>query len=276
MAETFVSIGEIPLEVDSSPTTLGVNEFGEARLFQLGTASTRNIGTADNEVPTNLAIANDYQEKLVNGTNIKTVNGFSLLGNGNVTISDTVGTVTSVGLTAPTGFSVVGSPITESGDIQLKFASGYSLTTATEKTLWNSAIQPTGSTITSVNIGSANITNAEISNLTRTVASHFVSGEELETSTTREVVGADGGIQVFSLDIDTTFTWNISSGTRITMIIRNNVVAVDFGDLVWMTAVPTLNEEHIIEILSVNGVLYAWDKGGRILPPPPEPEPDPV
>ena len=268
MAETFVSIGDIPLEVSNSPTTLGVNEFGEAKLYQLGTASTRNIGVADDEVPTNLSIANDYQEKLVNGTNIKTINGFSLLGNGNVTISDTVGTVTSVGLTVPTGFSVVGSPITTSGNIQLNFASGYSLATTAEKTLWNSAIQPTGSTITSVNIGTTNINNAEVVNLTRTVESYFVSGEELETSTTEEVVGADGGIQVFSLDIDTTFTWNIVSGTRITMIIQNNGFTVDFGELVWMTAVPTLNEEHIIEILSVNGVLYAWDKGGRILPSP--------
>lgn len=37
------------------------------------------------------------------------------------------GTVTSVGMTVPTGFSLSGSPITSSGTLALSFASGYSL-----------------------------------------------------------------------------------------------------------------------------------------------------
>jgi hypothetical protein len=35
------------------------------------------------------------------------------------------GTVTSVALTAPTGFSVSGSPITESGTLALSYTAGY-------------------------------------------------------------------------------------------------------------------------------------------------------
>lgn len=56
---------------------------------------------------------NNKQSALVSGTNIKTVNSNSLLGSGNVS----VGTVTSVGVTAGTGISVSGSPITGSGSI---------------------------------------------------------------------------------------------------------------------------------------------------------------
>src|SRR5690625_5202602 len=39
------------------------------------------------------------------------------------------GTVTSVGLEAPTGFDVNNSPITSSGNIELEFEDGYSLPT---------------------------------------------------------------------------------------------------------------------------------------------------
>jgi hypothetical protein len=49
------------------------------------------------------------------------------------------GTVTSVALTAPTGFSVSGSPITSSGTIAISFAAGYSLPTTTKQGQWDSA-----------------------------------------------------------------------------------------------------------------------------------------
>ena len=49
------------------------------------------------------------------------------------------GTVTSVGLVAPTGFSVTGSPVTTSGSITLAFAAGYSLPLDTSQANWNTA-----------------------------------------------------------------------------------------------------------------------------------------
>lgn len=49
------------------------------------------------------------------------------------------GTVTSVGLSVPTGFSVSGSPITSSGTLSLRFASGYSLPTTTKQSQWDTA-----------------------------------------------------------------------------------------------------------------------------------------
>ena len=49
------------------------------------------------------------------------------------------GTVTSVGLVAPTGFSVSGSPVTTSGNITLSFAAGYSLPTTASQTNWDAA-----------------------------------------------------------------------------------------------------------------------------------------
>ena len=49
------------------------------------------------------------------------------------------GGVSSVGLVAPTGFSVSGSPITSSGDLTLDFASGYALPTTASQANWDSA-----------------------------------------------------------------------------------------------------------------------------------------
>ena len=49
------------------------------------------------------------------------------------------GSVTSVGLSMPTGFSVASSPITESGTLAVTFTSGYSLPTTTKQTDWDTA-----------------------------------------------------------------------------------------------------------------------------------------
>jgi hypothetical protein len=50
-----------------------------------------------------------------------------------------VGTVTSVGLSVPTGFSIANSPVTSSGTLALTFAAGYSLPTTASQTNWNTA-----------------------------------------------------------------------------------------------------------------------------------------
>ncbi|NDB61789.1 hypothetical protein EB001_25610, partial [bacterium] len=62
--------------------------------------------------------------------------------NGTTWINDTdanTGTVTSVGLSAPTGFSVTGSPVTSSGTLALAFATGYSLPTTASQSNWDTA-----------------------------------------------------------------------------------------------------------------------------------------
>lgn len=50
------------------------------------------------------------------------------------------GTVTSVAMTVPTGFSITGSPITNSGTLQLKFASGYKLPTTAKQNAWDAGL----------------------------------------------------------------------------------------------------------------------------------------
>lgn len=74
--------------------------------------------------------------RLTAGTNVSITNA-----DGSITInsSNPGGTVTSVGLSAPTGFSVGGSPVTASGTLALSFAAGYSLPTTASQLNWDTA-----------------------------------------------------------------------------------------------------------------------------------------
>jgi hypothetical protein len=56
----------------------------------------------------------------------------------------TSGTVTSVGFSIPTGFSIANSPVTTSGTLALTYAAGYSLPTDSSQNAW-------GATITALN-----------------------------------------------------------------------------------------------------------------------------
>lgn len=49
------------------------------------------------------------------------------------------GTVTSVGMTVPTGLSVSGSPVTSSGTLAVSLASGYSIPTTAKQSEWDTA-----------------------------------------------------------------------------------------------------------------------------------------
>lgn len=49
------------------------------------------------------------------------------------------GTVTSVGLSVPTGLTVSNSPVTSSGTLAVSFASGYSIPTTAKQTQWDTA-----------------------------------------------------------------------------------------------------------------------------------------
>lgn len=79
----------------------------------------------------------------------------SIVAGANVTVDDTDpenpiinstggggGSVTSVGLSAPTGFTVSGSPVTSSGTLALAYSAGYQGFTTTESGLIATAVQP--------------------------------------------------------------------------------------------------------------------------------------
>lgn len=86
----------------------------DAQLVVIGNTSGTNTG--DNATNSQYSgLATSKQDTLVSGTNLKTINSTTLLGSGDIT----TGTVTSVGVSMPSAFSVANSPITTSGTIAI-------------------------------------------------------------------------------------------------------------------------------------------------------------
>ncbi len=106
------------------------------------TAYTATNGTTTNATSTNLAVTNLRVSALRDSANSLGTNGMVLQTNGTVstwvaTSTLGLGSVTSVGLTAPTGFSVGGSPVTTTGTLALSYAAGYEgLLTSASTTLF--------------------------------------------------------------------------------------------------------------------------------------------
>jgi len=110
------------------------------------------------------------RESGTGGPVVLTLSGLSIV-NGVLTVTaGGSGTVTSVGLSTPTGLSVTGSPITTSGTLAIAFAAGYSLPTTATQAGWDAAavlagtaVQPAGlaSTLTGyVQTGDARLSDS--------------------------------------------------------------------------------------------------------------------
>lgn len=107
-----------------------------------GTPSWETVTGKPTTFPPSAHAHPEKQDTLVSGTNIKTINGSSILGSGDLVVAGGgggSGTVTSVSTTVPTGFAVAGSPITTSGTIAITYAAGYSVPTNTSQASWDTA-----------------------------------------------------------------------------------------------------------------------------------------
>src|SRR5690606_108428 len=105
------------------------------------------------------------------------------------------GTVTSVGLSMPAGFSVTNSPVTSSGTITVTFAEGYGLPTTTQMGQWSTAFgwgdhaqagYALASAVTSALAGKVDTSDARLTNAREWTASTVGQAEaEAGTATTR-------------------------------------------------------------------------------------------
>ena len=151
------------------------------------------------------------QDLLVSGTNIKTVNGTSFLGSGNIV----TGTVTSVALTVPSFLSVSGSPITSSGTLDVTL-SGTALPVANGGTGLTSLA--TGVTTFLTSPTSANLLTV-VTDETGTGSLVFGTNPALTTPTitgTKEVKVAMPANDI-NLAIGNYFTKTISGATTLTV-----------------------------------------------------------
>jgi hypothetical protein len=172
-ASALTGTERVPM--DQSGTTV---DAAASAIAALATKTTVGLGNADNTSDLNKPISTATQTALdgkaatgaigssgltmtagvlgrESGTGAPQVyplgSGLSIVA-GALTVTATgSGTVTSVGLSVPTGFAVAGSPITASGTLALTFAAGYSLPLTATQANWDAAavlagtaVQPAG------------------------------------------------------------------------------------------------------------------------------------
>lgn len=129
-----------------------------------------------------------------------TINGTSYDLSANRTWS--VGTVTSVGVSVPTGLTVSNSPITGSGTIAIAFAAGYSIPTTASQSNWDTAYT---NRITSLTTTGSSGAATLISNVLN-IPQYTLSGlGGVPTSRTLTINGT-------SYDLSADRSWTIASG----------------------------------------------------------------
>ena len=109
------------------------------KLYRLSKSSTTYSDTKGHYVLNDLGPGTLYGLTLqMNGSTVGTYNPSSAAKTINL-VEQYKGTVTSVGLSMPTGFSLSTSLITSSGTFSVTYASGYSLPTTAKQSNWDSA-----------------------------------------------------------------------------------------------------------------------------------------
>lgn len=196
------------------------------------------------KVETNSLVATK-QDVLVSGTSIKTINGQSVLGSGDIEITDE-GSVQLTGNQTIAGVKTFSSSIV--GDI-----TGNSATTTKLKT---------PRTINGVAFdGSANITVSDDTKLTKTNPSIIGSiTEQVYNLTGAEINPANGTIQYKTISANTTFTETLISGQSVLLrLINANKYTITFPTITWVgavTPVPVLTANCAIALWKEQSTLY--------------------
>ena len=118
-----------------------------------------------------------------------------------------VGTVTSVNMSVPSGFAVTGNPVTGAGTLAISFADGYSLPTDASQITWDTAYNDS--------IVSAAVTGTETKTLTlnqQDGGTITASWSDIDTAPVTSVFGRLGAVVAESGDYSTTL---VTEGTNL-------------------------------------------------------------
>ena len=129
-----------------------------------------------------------------------------------------VGTVTSVDMSVPTGFAISGNPVTSSGTLALSFASGYSLPTNTSQSNWDAAYTGRISSLTTTGTSGAATFISNILNIPQ----YQAQGNYI-TSLTGEATGSGPGATSVTLT-NSAVIGKVLTGLTVT---SGSVVATD-------------------------------------------------
>ena len=168
----------------ASASTIGALSASDWQIFNSkGTGTVTNVsaltlGTTGTDVSSTVATGTTTPVITLQLPTASATNR-GLLSAANWTTFNNKGTVSSVGLTMPTGFTVTGSPVTGSGTLAVTLTAGYYLPTTTDQTTWNA--KGTG-TVTSVAALTLGTTGTDVSSTVATGTTTPVITLNLPTS----------------------------------------------------------------------------------------------
>ena len=122
------------------------------------------------------------------------------------------GTVTSVGVSVPTGFSVSNTPITSSGTIAITFASGYSLPTTAKQNAWDAKYNKPSGGIPKTDLASAVQTSLGKADTAYQKPSGGIPKTDLASAVQTSLGKADSAVQSITATGDATGKATVSSG----------------------------------------------------------------
>ena len=218
-----------------------------------------------------------------NGLNIPT---YSLAGLGGVPLTRTltingtsydlsadrtwsVGTVTSVDMSVPTGFAISGNPITTTGTLALAFASGYSLPSNATQANWSTAYDRSITAFSySTSTGVLTITKQDTTTLTATVTlqpfttTNLVEGTNLYYTDARARLALSAGTGI-SYDNLTGIITNSDPGSaqsifkNIAVATQNTIVADNNNDTLTVAAgtAISITTDDTTDTLTITNVL---------------------
>ena len=206
-----------------------------------------------NKAETN-SLVDAKQDTLVSGTSIKTINGQSVLGSGDIEITQTdvtgnAGTATKL----ETARSINGVEFDGSANI-----------TITDNTKQDTLIS--GTNIKTIN-GESQLGSGNLSLLTST--NPAITGsitEQVYNLTGAEINPANGTIQYKTVSENTTFTETLISGQSVLLrLIGANSYTITFPAITWVgAAVPTLTANCAIVLWKEQSTLYGAFVGSLV------------
>ena len=122
------------------------------------------------------------------------------------------GTVTSVGVSVPTGFSVSNTPITSSGTIAITFASGYSLPTTAKQNSWDAKYNKPSDGIPKTDLASAVQTSLGKADTAYQKPTGGIPKGDLASAVQTSLGKADSAVQSITATGDATGKATVSSG----------------------------------------------------------------
>ena len=122
------------------------------------------------------------------------------------------GTVTSVGVSVPTGFSVSNTPITSSGTIAITFASEYSLPTTAKQNSWDAKYNKPSDGIPKTDLASAVQTSLGKADTAYQKPTGGIPKGDLASAVQTSLGKADSAVQSITATGDATGKATVSSG----------------------------------------------------------------